>query len=279
MFEDALHYPRRGDDALVTILVGGLLPLLGVLLAVPIALFPPLAVFLLLPQVFLYGYLVAVVRERLDGVEEPPTWRNWGQLLVDGVKMFLVTLGYAIPAVAAWLLGLVLLAVLTVGRPDTAEPRVAVALVVLGLLAFTAVYALAAAYVVPAGVVNFVREERLGAAFSLGTLRAVTVDTDYTVGWGLAVVAVFLGGVAAGALSLTIIGVLLVPFVLFYAQVSAVYLFTEGYVESLGLERGVASPDERPEVETSNEVAVKGAEVYPAIEEVEADDTETRREE
>lgn len=81
MFGEALRFPIAGDSALKNLLIGGVLGLLG---------------FLLVPAFFVQGYLVRVLRVAVDGGDEPPVFDEWGDLLVDGLKLFVVTLAYFI---------------------------------------------------------------------------------------------------------------------------------------------------------------------------------------
>ncbi|MFC7167651.1 DUF4013 domain-containing protein [Halospeciosus flavus] len=287
MFEDSLTYPKRGDDALVTLLVGGFLPLVATAIAVLGVVLSAFGIGLLLlplavvPQLALSGYFVAVARRRLDGVHEPPAFDDWKQLFVDGVKITLAQIGYAVPLLVLWFVGLVVFFVgALAGRGGPGQNAVGMVggVVFLLLCLVTVVYGLAVAYVFPVALVNFAREDDLGAAFDLDVLKAVSFDGDYAVAWLLAAVVYVIG---AGTLGPMLVWVFFLGFVvIFYAQVSAVYLVVEGYVDALDLERereqqatlpqSVSADErggERADVETENEVAVKGAEVYPTVEE------------
>lgn len=85
MFSDALTYPKDGPDAAKTILIGGVLTLLGVFL-IPIAL--------------VTGYVVRVIRAVNGGDRRPPVFDDWGRLFVDGIKgMAVMLLYFVIPAI------------------------------------------------------------------------------------------------------------------------------------------------------------------------------------
>src|SRR6056297_3190374 len=87
MFEDSLTYLRDGDDAVRTILVGGLLSVLG---------------FLIVPAVLVQGYVLRVLGRVADGDTDPPAFDDWGALAVDGVKALVVAAVYAVvPVVLA----------------------------------------------------------------------------------------------------------------------------------------------------------------------------------
>ncbi len=77
--DDALTYPMEDDDWTVTVLIGGGLSLLS---------------FLIVPAILVYGYLVQAIRKRADGATQPPGFEDWGELLVDGVKAWLIGIEY-----------------------------------------------------------------------------------------------------------------------------------------------------------------------------------------
>ncbi|MFO8114408.1 MAG: DUF4013 domain-containing protein, partial [Halorubrum sp.] len=81
MISASLDYLRDGDDAIVTVLVGGLL-----LLASP----------LVVPSILVLGYVSRVLRRTADGDDTPPAFEAWGDLLVEGAKAFAVTLVYSL---------------------------------------------------------------------------------------------------------------------------------------------------------------------------------------
>ncbi|MBX0294336.1 DUF4013 domain-containing protein [Haloarcula nitratireducens] len=229
MLEDALRFPWNGEKKGETLLVGGLLSLLG---------------FLFVPLLFVYGYLVRVIRQVAAGEpERPPVFDDWGELLVDGVVAFVISLVYLlVPTVAiAFVGGLFLFPVIVVegSAAGAVGPRsglLAVGGLLLALLALSASFLLllAAAYLAPAGVAAFARTGRFGAAFSPSHLRTVGGDRRYATGWLVAVVVGFLAQVVAGAVGATGLGALLVPFVLFYGSVASAYAIGVG-VSELGL--------------------------------------------
>jgi len=251
MFEEALRYPTRGDDAVTTILVGGGLGIVGFLIGVVAVVLSIVFVglvllpFVLVPALLLEGYSVAVVRHRLVGDPEPPRFEDWSGLFVDGLKATVIGLLYAVPAmVALFVLVVLSVAVTSVSRPTTAAtPNVGIAvggvlLVVVTVALF--VYAIGVAYVYPAAVANWVREDDLAAAFSTSALREATLDGRYFVAWVLALVVALVGGTIAQAL---VIFLLVGFFALFYVQVAVWYLYAEGYADAMGLARGPGGDD------------------------------------
>lgn len=203
MLSDALYYPTRGDDALSTILIGGVLSLLS---------------FLIIPVLFVFGYFLRVLERTVEGEDEPPKFDNWGGLGVNGLLALVVTVVYYVVPVAAFLL-LGGLGALT-GNRSGAAAGLAVAVLV-GLVLFVAL-----TYVYPAAITNFARTGRAGKAFAFGDIRSVVTSGDYLVAWLLGFL-IFVGGfVVIGVLSLIpVLGTLVGLFVNFYIQVAAFRVF------------------------------------------------------
>lgn len=210
MLGDALSFPRRSDDWLPTLLIGGVLSVLG---------------FLIVPLFIVQGYLVRVLQAAVRGDDEAPSFTDWGDLIVDGVKLVLVNLIYGLII----LVPVVVLSVITgvaaggggAGRAVAGIVGIVGAIVVFGL-------ALVVAYVVPAAAANFAVEDRLGAAFDFSTVFGVAFSGDYALAWLLGLVVALVGGLVGSLLSFLVVGV----FVLFYVQVSTFYLFGRGFAEA-----------------------------------------------
>ncbi|MDL5361289.1 DUF4013 domain-containing protein [Halalkalicoccus sp. NIPERK01] len=234
MLGDAIEYPARGEDALTTLLVGGLLPVLSAMIGfvglvlsvvlVGIAVLP----LALVPGLALFGYYVAVLRRVTAGDPDPPRFRDWRRLLVDGVRFVAVSVAYAVPLVvlAGAFLGVVAASEAAVGNA-AAETVAAVAAAATALLA--AGYLLVYAYLQPLALANLAREDRLGAAFDLDTLRRAGLSKAYAVAWLLAALVWVVGGALEGALWIVLVGL----FVGFYADVARYYLYGRGLRRAL----------------------------------------------
>jgi len=227
MFEDALRYPWNGDDKLETLLIGGVLVLLGVFL---------------IPILFVYGYLIRVIRQTAVGnLAEPPVFSDWGDLLVDGVVGFVITFVYFLVPTIVVSIGAVLffvpVSVVGSGAGDTGGGIIAAGsvLIALTIVALSLLLTVAAAYLLPAAVAAFARTGRFGAAFSASTLRPIVKDREYATAWVVAVAIALLAQILSGAVSATGIGVVLVPFISFYGYVSGAYAIGLG-VSDMDLE-------------------------------------------
>ncbi|WP_324662481.1 DUF4013 domain-containing protein [Haloarcula sediminis] len=231
MFQEALNYPRNSDSAVKTIVIGGLLLVLS---------------FLFVPVFAVLGYVVRSLRGVLAGVEEPPAFDDWGDLLTDGAKAFAIGLAYSlVPAVIAVVAVVATGATLGVTGPGRGA-GLAVGLVALVAALLVVVVAVLAAYVIPAAVVAWVRADSLGAAFSPAELRVYAFSRTYATGWLVAVGISLLGSIAVGALNAVLIGALLAPFVTFYANVAGAHAIGSAVREMPAVEDGTEAPVSRP---------------------------------
>lgn len=216
--EEAARYPMQSDDWKTTVLIGGVLVIFGVLL---------------IPGLIVSGYAVRVIRDYLEGASSPPPFEDWGRLLVDGVQVFVIGFVYMlIPTiVAVVMIGGSIVAMATGARAGAAA----------GLAGFFGgfllwfVLSLIFGYVAVAGIVNFAREERFGAAFDFGTIKDVITSGDYAMAWLLAVVVMIVAGVVVGVLNVVpFLGFIIGAFINFYALIVAATLWTDGFSDALG---------------------------------------------
>ncbi|RLM88352.1 DUF4013 domain-containing protein [Halobellus sp. Atlit-38R] len=223
MLSDALHYPLDSDDWLRTILIGGLLSVLSVLV---------------LPVPLLQGYYVRVLRGTTRGDAAPPAFDEWGDLFVDGLKLIGVNIAVSIVVVVAmFVVGIVTGFGSAIG--SGAGPVIGSGangglgglgglLTVVAFFAFVA-FALLLGYVAPAMFANFAREDSMASAFDVSTVLAAATTADYLIAWVLAVVVALVLGTIASLLGIVVVGI----FALFYVQVVTYYLFGRGFADGL----------------------------------------------
>jgi hypothetical protein len=218
--EEALTYRTESDDWIVTILIGGILtPLtLGII-----------------PS----GYLLRAIRANLDGEPEPPTFGDWGELFVDGLKVLVVYLVYMIIPflIFVFTVGTAVFAILTGGDAGAAA---GLGTIVLGGLA-SLVLSFVFGYFAVVGIVNLAKEEELGAAFDVDTIKDVGLDGDFAVPW-LVSVGVFFGiSIVTNVLNIVPgLGALVGVFLNFYGLVVASTLWADGFVAAT--DAGEAGP-------------------------------------
>lgn len=213
MLAEALAFPRADDDWLVTVLIGGVLTLLG---------------FLVLPVVLVNGYLLRVLAAAVTGEETPPRFSDWVDLFVDGLLVIVVQFVYV--GVPSFVLSLLVAVAFGFG---TVGPTLGVLLV----LAVGGVV-LAAVYLLPAALANFARTGNLADAFDLRTVARAALTTDYALAVVLAIAVSVVLGFIGGLLLVVLVG----AFVLFYVQVVAYHLFGQGFARGIGLEAPAEEP-------------------------------------
>lgn len=224
MFENALRFPWNGEKKIETQAIGGVLTLLGVFFV---------------PILFVYGYLIRVIRQTASGsVEEPPAFSDWEELLVDGLLGFVISLVYAlVPSIIITVAALFLVGSFGVVGSVTADAGgggILAAGGVLGALVIilvSVVFFLVAVYVVPAAVAAFARTGEFGAAFSPSVLRPMLTDRRYLSAWAVAAGIAILAQIAGSVVSATGVGAILVPFLTFYGSVAGAYAIGVGISE------------------------------------------------
>lgn len=167
--EQVLRFPFRGDDWQSRLGVG-----VGLLLA---SLFVPFV-----PAVFVYGYLVRLMRAAIEkGEVELPAWEDWGGLFTEGLKALVIGFTYLLPGLLVLLAGTCLYCGTAVvlpfatdsggtaaGAEDLFAAWFLIVLVVFFLsLAFGTLLSLLGAIPLPVAAANLAAEMRLGAAYRL----------------------------------------------------------------------------------------------------------------
>lgn len=221
MLKDALLYPWDDGDAGTTLVAGGLLTLVGVLV---------------LPALVVLGYWLRVVDAELDGDGSPPAMEGWADLLVDGAKAAVVLVAYLL---APFVVGFaVLVAVLgafgfRTGRV-VADPGTAAAVGGLALVGFVLLGALVLllVYVAPAALVLLAGTGELRRAFEFGTVRSLVGADAYASAWLVGLVIFVLEAVALAVLNAASIGVVVSGFVGFYGLVATGHLYARGAREA-----------------------------------------------
>lgn len=230
--EEVLRYPTRRENWVATVAIGGALTLFG---------------FLIVPAIIVTGYVLAAIRGRVAGEEAPPAWEGWTELFVDGLKAWVVGIVYA---VVPTLLGLAVFGTAVAAMATGSDVGMAIGLLGLGFGSLVwLVVALAFFYPLPASLANLAVTGRLGAAFDVGTVRAVVSTRAYAIPWlwGLAVLVV--AGVVGGAVNaIPVLGWILGALFLFYVDVVLAAVWGAGFADALKAtgrrpdDRGTAVP-------------------------------------
>jgi hypothetical protein len=215
MLGDALGFPRSSDDWIQTLLIGAVLIPLSVLI---------------LPAFVLNGYLVRVMQAAVEGEERAPSFTNWGELLVDGLKLtvigFVVSLVINVPV---WVYQITVLS-------GSVDPATGVPASFWAVIAFVLIGGLAIGFFLPAAYANLARNDgAFGAAFDLSTIWAGATTGAYAKAWVLSVLVGIVLGIV-GLVTLPLLGAGLLVF--FYLQVVTFYLQARGFAEGLGVRDG-----------------------------------------
>jgi hypothetical protein len=228
MFEDGMTYPVRGDWFGRTV-IGGLLFIFSIFL---------------IPIFFLVGYLIRVLERTVAGVDEPPAFDDWGDLFVKGIVGTVISVIYSVvPFVVFGILGSVLFGVVGLAGSAGGDGGGIVAglgftaILILGLLFVPVLFIVY--YMVPAALTNYAIEDEFGAAFDFGTIKPILLSSEYLVATLLPLVVSVLLWIATSILGLTVIGLVLVPFLQFYGQVAVFRMFGSAF-ESVTRRSGTA---------------------------------------
>ena len=216
MLQDGLSYPLRGESAIGRIIIGGVLLFFG---------------WLVIPFLAYMGYIIRVLGETAAGNEDPPAFEDWGDLIVKGVVGTAITIGYAlIPFV-------VLFAVLTVAGVGAGlgSEGAGAGLGAFGILLYILTF-MVVLYALPAGLTSYAHEGSIGAAFNVGRIKTTILSTEYLAAVLLPLVVAFITNIIITVLAVTVVGLLLVPFVLFYMYVAIFYMFGTAYRSTQGIQ-------------------------------------------
>jgi hypothetical protein len=179
--------------------------------------------FLLIPVFAFNGYLLRVIGTTVEGESEPPAWNDWGELIIDGIKFSIVGLVYSIvPIVAIFGIGGVLLG-LGGAAGDSGGGIIAGFGLITMLLLIPVLFLVY--YIVPAALANMAVEGSLGAAFDFSLLKNVVLTSDYFIAVLMPIVVGIITNIVSNILAITVIGLVLVPFVTYYGQVAVFRMF------------------------------------------------------
>lgn len=219
MITESLSYLRTSDDWVKTVVIGGLLTLLGVFVV---------------PMVLVAGYLVRVLRATMHGDETPPRFDDWGSLAGDGVRAFVIALVYGL--VPAVLIGVTAALAGLAAGPGPRSGLVVGGVAFVGGL-FALVVGLLAAYVLPAAVANYAEQGSVRAGFAVGDLRPVLTSGTYATAWAMGFVVVFGAAVVTALLNVVpLLGTVVGAFVSFYAITAAYYIVGHAWGDARGLD-------------------------------------------
>lgn len=200
----ALTYPMDDDRWITKLLIGVLLMILSSFI---------------IPTFFVYGYMIQIIRNVMDDVENPlPEWDDWGKLFKDGFNLFVAGLVYTLPI---WLL--TCCSVFAIVLPAMSEGGDAAAILAgIGSLAIIVIscliiiFAIALMLIGPAISIQYAREDNLSACFKFSEIIGIARDN-------------------VGDIVIAIIVLVMISFLFFFVNIvpvigSLIWLATNAYV-------------------------------------------------
>jgi hypothetical protein len=171
----------------------------------------------------LMGYSLKVLR----GEKPAPEVDDWGTLFIDGIKLFIVSLIYAIPIIVVF----VILMVVGFGAAMTGDPTAMMASAGIALIGMLVCFVLAIIIAVfeIIGVVRFARTGSIGEAFNFGAILA-TIGKLGWVPYIIAIVVLIVVGVIFGIIVAIIQLIPILGLLIYICLVAPWTLFVSRYV-------------------------------------------------
>ena len=141
---------------------------------------------LLIVSVIIFPLFLGYTMEVMRGKKPAPELQNWGKLFIDGLKLFVTGLIYAIPIIILTLF-LVGGSVLTLAGGDPGRVMAAVVALAGGLLVIV-ILAILIALVATFGYIRLARTDSIGEAFNFSAI----LDRIGKIGWGSYIVALII---------------------------------------------------------------------------------------
>jgi hypothetical protein len=206
-----------------------------------------IASILVIPIFLVYGYVFRIIKATLAGMDELPEFDEIGEMFIDGLKILVVSIVYAIPV---WIIAAIIGLITGAGAGTTSaslDPTMVWAIV--GSNIVFIIVALIVGLVEIMAIVNMAYYNgELGAAFRFSEI----LDRIAQIGWGkyivtyiiIAVIA-FIGFLIGMLTMIILIGFLLLPLII----VPYIAMFSSRAIALLyaSTEEGVASSEEAVE--------------------------------
>ncbi|MDI6719318.1 MAG: DUF4013 domain-containing protein [Methanomicrobiales archaeon] len=193
---------------------------------------------LLIPCTIIFPLLLGYIMEIYRGKQDPEL-EGWGRLFIDGLKYFVASLIYALPAILIMLVfgGIALLDAIArsaaSGSPDplAGNPQVlAPALFAFGIGIILAILVgLAIALLSIIGLVRMARTDRFGEAFNFGAI----LDHIARIGWSqyiVALIVIWVVSIVLGAALSALAGIPFIGWIFWLFLTPAVVIFESRYI-------------------------------------------------
>jgi len=164
------------------------------------------------------GYQLEVYR----GKKPAPELENWGKLFINGIKLFIIELIYAIPTL--------IVLFLTIGSAALAVRTPTAAMAMWGAFAVGIVITLIVAFIttlfVTIGAIRFARMGRMGEAFNFSAI----LEKIGKICWGSYVPALIVVGIIAFIIAFILSAIPFIGWLLFLIVIPALFIFVVRFV-------------------------------------------------
>lgn len=185
-----------------------------------------------------FGYVAMMTRNVINGNPQPlPEWENWGELWIEGVKMFVVSLVYSLPVIILRLVLSVPGAILANSSNDGLAATGGFLNLAGSCLGF--ILQLAIAVVLPAALARFAVSGSIGDGLKFAAVFA-TVRQNIGTYIVIALMSTFVAGFIA---SIGVIACFIgAAFTSFYAYLMTFHLYGQAHRNSQGAAIGYGQP-------------------------------------
>lgn len=170
----------------------------------------------------LYGYVVRIYK----GESPSPELDDWAGLFIDGIKLLIIGIVYAIPIiiVAFLLIGGAVISAAAMGMSDVA----AIAGAGFGLL-IVLIFAIIIGLIVPIAYVRFARTGSMGEAFNFSAI----IGHIGKIGWISYIIALIILGVVISVIEFILMMIPVLGWILIFILIPAFAIFSARYMSLL----------------------------------------------
>jgi hypothetical protein len=172
------------------------------------------------------GYVVRIYK----GTTPAPELEDWVGLFVDGIKLLIIGIIYAIPII---LVGFVLIggSILAFSTGDSAATAAGIGALMLGILVMF-ILAIIISFIATIGVVRFARKDSIGEAFNFGAI----LETIGKIGWVdyiIALIVLWIVMAVLGSILGFIAAIPIIGWIIYFFALPALEIFSARYIALL----------------------------------------------
>lgn len=172
------------------------------------------------------GYMVRIYR----GVTPSPELEKWGEMFIDGIKLFIIGLVYAIPIIiiGSVLLLSTIMAVAASMTTSSLNPNAVMGLIGADIFVFIIfiLVVIIIGLITATAWVRFARTNSMGEAFNFGAI----FNHIGNIGWGTYIVALIVMGIVIGIIELICQLIPFIGFILLFIIMPVISIFQARYL-------------------------------------------------